>query len=276
MQQRILRLCYLCGEPVEKDSDDDHVVPRQFIKRKQPKVKGFDYAGVLKTHRTCNNKFGGRSAETEVICQQALKLIQVLYNEDCIITREYKKDPSIRIMGINFECLSSFNETDLQFFGLIDVHDKEYDEWASPEFLKQHKSIDLFKKPVNVALSVLAKSAAAILVSRHGFWPKSKWRIMALPHISSDSDVDFDHFFGTTKPFEIGVKLWTKPWDNGDRFTAYKYEGVHVFLNFGYSQDNRNFEHITSAFPAASKLIFESERLIDMIGYDWTTNHFKK
>ena len=41
------KVCYLCGKgiSVEDVVSDDHVVPKQFIKRSQPKTKGFDYAG---------------------------------------------------------------------------------------------------------------------------------------------------------------------------------------------------------------------------------------
>ena len=54
------KLCYLCRKSIEEDNVEsgDHIVPKQFIKRSQPKAKGFDYAGKLPSHKECNNRFG--------------------------------------------------------------------------------------------------------------------------------------------------------------------------------------------------------------------------
>ena len=51
-------ICYLCGLPISGRKSDDHVVPKQLLRRKQPKVKGFDYAGMLPSNAKCNNQFG--------------------------------------------------------------------------------------------------------------------------------------------------------------------------------------------------------------------------
>ena len=273
---QILRLCYLCGEPIEDKSNEDHVFQQQFLKRKQPKAKGFYYAGVLKTHEKCNKLFGGKSAGAEAFSKKALELLHVLHDEDCILTRERKDAPSIKIMLISSECLSSFTEEELRFFGMIDVRDKEYQEWTSKEFILRHEKINPFKKPMNTALSVLAKSAAALLVSGFGFWPNPIWRIMAVPHYSESADVDFDRFFGQTKPLEIGIKVWAKRWQNRDWFVAYKYEGLIVFFSFGGSLDNTNFDNVAHVFHDASKLMFESKKLIDLINHNWVESKYSR
>ena len=51
-------ICYLCGLSISCQKSDDHVIPKQLITRKQPKVKGFEYAGKLPSHAECNNRFG--------------------------------------------------------------------------------------------------------------------------------------------------------------------------------------------------------------------------
>lgn len=84
-------ICYLCGTQVlVSEITDDHVVPKQFIKRSQPKVKGFDYAGVLPSHESCNNEF-----EPEVYSQKALILIKALYDENCFLKRQHRDNPNI-------------------------------------------------------------------------------------------------------------------------------------------------------------------------------------
>lgn len=258
------------------DTNEDHVVPKQFIKRSQPKAKGFEYGGFLRTHGECNNKFGGAGSKAEVICQKALHLIHVLHDENCFLLRERKGRPKDRILAINSECLKSFTKRDLEFFELIDVRQiRDLKQWTSNEFLSKHKPSDTFKKSINIALSVLAKSAAAFLVSRFGFWPNIRWRIVAVPYFSKVPGFDFDVLFGGVKPFEIGVKLWVKKWNDTDWFAAYKVRGICIVFNFINSQDSTIFEQINREFQGGSKLIFQSEKLINLIGYDWASNQLE-
>lgn len=112
-------------------ASNDHVVPKQFIKRKQPKVKGFDYAGVLPTHQKCNNHFGA-----EKMCQKSLELINALYNPGCCLTHQHKDNPSIKILTINSEYLKQFTESDLRFFKFIDARNSSIEEWSNPDFYK--------------------------------------------------------------------------------------------------------------------------------------------
>ena len=53
------KICYLCNEPILPDQkiSGDHVYPKGIMKREQPKVKGFDYAGKVDSHENCNNEF---------------------------------------------------------------------------------------------------------------------------------------------------------------------------------------------------------------------------
>lgn len=276
MVKPILRLCYLCGKPIEDTTSDDHVVPKQFIKRKQPKVKGYEYAGVLPTHFQCNNKFGGKAAKSEVICQKALKLLQVILDENSYLLKERVAKPNDRIMAINSEYLTAFTKEDLEFFDFIDVREiSDYSKWTSHEFLSQFKPSQTFQKSINIALSVLAKSAAAVLVSRCGFWPNRAWEIIAIPYSLKDPNVDLDELFGKVRPFEIGVKLWTKKWNEDDWLAAYKAEEFLVVFNFLNSRDSLMHSQIKRQFNGGSILGFKSKKLMDLIGHDWTANQLK-
>ncbi|MDP2821630.1 MAG: hypothetical protein Q8O52_02970 [Sulfuritalea sp.] len=98
-KQRMVEICYLCGKEIAENdvNSDDHAVPRQMIARTQPKVKGFDYGGVVPTHEECNNEFG-----PETYCVKALKLIEVLHDSNCIYRFPQTEDSSITFLdGLN-------------------------------------------------------------------------------------------------------------------------------------------------------------------------------
>lgn len=154
------KICYLCSLPVDQHSTRDHAVPKQLISRAQPKAKGFDYGGVLPTHPECNNRFG-----PETYCTKALKLIEVLHNPKCVLKLPHKNDPSIRMMALNYECLKGFTKRDLDFFKFIDVRDKTVAEFSNPSFFSGKPKALPLRYALFVALAVLTKSAAALLVA---------------------------------------------------------------------------------------------------------------
>lgn len=260
-------ICYLCGEEIsgEKPSDD-HVVPKQFIKRDQPKVKGFDYAGTLPSHEDCNNRYG-----SEIISQKALELLHILYNPD--IERVHRDNPNIRIKCITTKHLSSFSEYDLNFFGLIDTRNIKYDEWSKPEFFKDKKPLNL-DIPLNIILSVLSKSAAAILVSRFKILPSSNWKIIAVPYYSKNQEIDLDDLLGKIKPFEIGLKLWVKKFENGDYYCFYKHHGFIVLFVFSFLNESINLNIANNVFKNEGKYLFQGRKLNELINYDWAKTKF--
>lgn len=89
--------CYLCGKEIAENdvSSGDHVVPRQLISRTQPKVKGFDYGGVLPAHDRCNNEFG-----PETYCAKALQLIEILQDPKCVSRLQHSACGRVSILAI--------------------------------------------------------------------------------------------------------------------------------------------------------------------------------
>ena len=259
-------ICYLCGkEIIEGMASKDHVVPKQFINRKQPKIKGFDYTGVLPTHEKCNNKFGA-----ERMCQKSLQLIGALYNPECFLIRQHKDNPEIKIMAFNSDYLPGFTKSDLEFFKFIDMRNTPIKELSDTEFYKDKTKTDLCKQALNIALSVLVKSAAAVLVKRFDISPKTWWRILCIPYHGASPTLDFDDLLGDTKPFEIGVKLWViEPFKNNDFFTIYKNQVTLVYIFFWFSGKIAIIEEIKRIFNEAEHLYFEGSRLIDLSEYDW-------
>jgi hypothetical protein len=262
--------CYLCGRPNVGDGiNEDHIFQQQFIERDQPKTKGFDYGGVLPVHEKCNNWFGGKGQGPESICKKALHLIDVLYSESAL-WRVSRKNQAKRLIGIDSSKLPEFTQNDVEFFKLIDATSVSYRELTSDQFLNKHQKINPFQIPINIGLSVLAKSAAGFLVKRFAYPPTEKWRILAIPLRSQNSDFSLDHIIGKTKPLEVGIQLWVKQ-ENSWWFVAYKFNQLLIYFWFEFSASEL-FQEIKGQFGSASCLIYESDALMELVGYNWSAN----
>lgn len=259
-----MEICYLCGKVIETSNvSKDHVVPRQFIVRKQPMAKGYDYAGKLPTHEECNNRFG-----PEAYSQKAIVLTKALYDQDCFLTREHRSDPNIKIMALNPDCFPGFTEADLEYFRFIDVRNVDYKDWSDPLYFKDKKKTNPKRMALNTALSVLCKSAAALLVSRKLTTPPSRWKVLAVPFIGGDN-LDFDEIFGETKPFELGVKAWVKQLEAGDWLVAYKASGIFIYFLFGFVGFDASRALLAPLFEGADKFLFEGGNLVELLNRDW-------
>ena len=257
-------ICYLCGLPVSGQESDDHVVPKQLIKRKQPKVKGFDYAGMLLSHPDCNNQFG-----PETYCKKAMSLIHVLHDNNCFLKRWHPDNPNIEILAIDSNCLSAFSQQDLQFFKFIDVRNKKLSKWSSPSFFTSKPKTNPLKRALFVSLSVLAKSASALLVSRELKYIPKQWRIIAIPYYGKDNKIDFDELVGNTKPFDVDVKIWLKPVNNGNLWVIFKAFDFVTFMFYWFSCISSDIVERSPFRSEAQCFEFQSPRLIDLINYQW-------
>lgn len=260
----MVQICYLCSRPVDQDSTRDHAVPKQLISRPQPKAKGFDYGGVLPTHAECNNRFG-----PETYCIKALKLIEVLHDPNCVSRFQHKSEPSIRMMAFNSECLKEFTERDLAFFKFIDVREKTPADFSKPSFFSDKPKTIPIRDALFVALAVLTKSTAALLVARQLHEPPASWNVLAIPYAGATEAHDFDLIFGATKPFDVGVKVWLRRFQSGDWFALYRAKNVLVFFLFHLSSVTENWNGMLERFRDAERLAFHGARLIDLIDYEW-------
>lgn len=262
-----IMICYLCNREIEENElSEDHIFPQLFITRDQPKAKGFDYAGKIYTHKLCNNKFGG---ESEAMCQKALLLLDTLYKLPTENIGTYSDKP---VMLITNESFSGFTEKDFDFFGLNDLTRIDIKELKNPAIFEEMKKVNPFVKPTNIALSVLAKSAAAFLVKRANITPDSKWNILSIFILLNDDKFDLDKLLGETKPLESGIKIYPKMWDNKDWFVAYKVNSILVLFNFSFSDDTRYNKSISELYPDDPKYLYVSDNLMDLIGYKWNEN----
>lgn len=226
--------CYLCGQPIlGKIESGDHVVPSALITRSQPKVKGFDYAGKLPTHEECNNRFG---PETYVL--KALDLLELLASSDGHHKFQHRHYPNIQIHALDASKLPNFTQRDRSFFKLIDVRSVDHPDWSNPAFFTDKPRTNAKRDALYVALSVLAKSAAALLIKRKLHAVPPSWKIYAVPYSGAIEALDFDDVLGATEPFDAEVKVWLRPLDSPDWLVLYRANSVLVYLVFVFSTHN--------------------------------------
>ena len=259
-------ICYLCGKEITEGdvNSDDHAIPRQLITRKQPRAKGFDYGGILPTHEKCNNEFG-----PETYCVKALKLIAVLYDENCASLFQHAENPSITMMGINSDCLKEFTQRDLAFFKFIDVRENSIADFSTPTFFSGKPKANPKRDALFTALSVLTKSTAALLVVRHLSEVPPQWRVLAIPYTGATDATDFDDIFGNTQPFDVGVKVWLRRTDSDDWFALYRAQNILVFFLFKLSETDTFWNGVIERFQDADRFSFEGEHLNALIDYQW-------
>lgn len=259
------RTCYLCNKPLSENETKslDHVLPKHLKSLTQPKTKGYDYAGTIETHERCNNQFG-----PETYCIKALKLLTIIYDDNCYVLLQHKKHPSITIQAINSDCLRDFTKKDLTFFKFIDASNTSIEDIASPVFYSDKRKTNVRRDALFTSLSVLTKSTAALIIKRNLISIPRKWKVLAFAYVGADT-VDFDKFFGNTKPFDIGVKVWIKKTDTGDMFAAYKAKNLLIFFLFNFSESDKFWNGMIDIFQDTTGLCFEGENLNELIDYQW-------
>jgi len=198
-----------------------------------------------------------------------MSLIHVLYDNNCFLKRRHPDNPNIEILAINSNCLPDFSTQDLRFFKFIDVRNKELSEWSNPSFFTGKPKTNPLEHALFVSLSVLAKSASALLVSRELKYIPKQWRIIAIPNYGKHNTIDFDELVGNTKPFDIGVKVWLKPVNNGNWWVIYKAFDMVVFMFYWFSCISSDIVEISPFRSEAQCFEFQSPRLIDLINYQW-------
>jgi hypothetical protein len=257
--------CYLCGKPVEAHEDSgDHVVPKTLIERTQPRVKGFDYAGKLPSHLTCNNEFG-----PETYASKALDLIAALYDDDCVFEYPHPANPNFQMMALKSTCLPNFTRRDLSYFKIIDATSKSKAEVHDLDLLEGRRPVNPKRLALFTALAVLTKSAAALLVSRKLAATPNAWDVLAIPHVGDAHALDFDDLFGPTIPFDAGVKVWLGQLETNDYLVIYRVKRVIVYFLFRFSASPAAYIRMLEQFTGGSRLRFEGETLMELVNYAW-------
>lgn len=261
-----LMTCYLCGKPMECEGrSKDHVIPKTLIEREQPKVQGFDYAGTLPTHAVCNNEFG-----PEKFASKALHLLEALHNPEALSEYRHPKDPSVRMMKLNSALFPALTRQDLQFFQIIDGRAKSRVELNDLSLIEGGQPTDPRLRALHVALAVLTKSAAALIVSRKLKSVPQKWDVLAIPYVGDADAINFDKLFGKTEPFDVGIKVWLGKLETNDYLAVYRAKRVIVFFLFRFSASAAAWDRMLDRFKSATRLHFVGPALIEVTKHAWT------
>ena len=260
-----MTVCYLCGRPVDDSvGSGDHVIPRTLLGKGPPKVKGYDYGGRLRTHPECNNRFVD---ETHV--RKALQLLGALHDSSTTLVRPVPGGAKGCVIALNEEKLPGFGPRDFRFFGFHDARRDLVASFDDPEYYADKPRADVRKTVLCTTLSVLAKSAAALLASRYLADLPSKWNIVCVPQAGDATGADLSSFFGETRPFALDIRVWTKRFGASSWASIYATGTVMVWFFFLMDDDRNLVEGIRERFPREECLQFQGRSLMDLVGHDW-------
>ena len=255
--------CYLCGQPVDgSESSADHVIPRTLRGKGPPKVRGFDYGGVLPTHPECNNRFGD---ETHV--RKALQLLGALYDSNITLVRTVPGKGNGRVLALNEEKLPGFGPRDFRFFGIHDARTDSVTSFEDPEYYADKPRADIRKTVMCTVLSVLTKSAAALLVSRRLDDLPNKWNVVCVPYVGDGTRAEMSSLFGETKPFAKDIQVTTKRFEANSWFALYATSTAFALFFFLMQDDCGLVTGILKRFDNCVR--FEGETLMELVGHDW-------
>jgi len=258
--------CYLCGKPVDGSaSSADHAIPRTLSGKGPPKVKGFDYGGVLPTHPECNNRFGD---ETHV--RKAIQLLGALYDSNTTLVRPVPGSRNGRVLALNQENLAGFGPRDFRFFGIHDARSDPVADFDKPQYYADKPHFDIRKTMLRPVLSVLTKSAAALLVRRYLDDLPRKWNVVCVPYAGDATKADFSTFFGETRPFAGDIRVWMKRFEGSSWVSIYATKTVMLWFFFLMNDDCNLVGGIRERFPVEECLQFEGDSLMELVGYDWS------
>jgi SEC-C motif len=259
-----LPICYLCGEPIEQDDQNsgDHRIPRVLLGGAQPKRPGFDFAGKAPSHQACNNGF-----RDESVCLAALRILKGLHNPDSMLIRQNRYDPSIEVQFLDSSYFMGLSARDLDYFKIFDGRDLGGLPQAD-HFLGKQKT-NLRREATPVVLSVLAKSAAALLISRHGVAVPARWRIWAAGYTADSSLIqDLRKLPEATRPFGDEVDVWIAN-RNGDFEVFYHAHGVVVYLWFDFEGGAALEALVERKYADTDRWLFDAEKLTHLLGHIW-------
>ena len=122
---------------------------------------------------------------------------------------------------------------------------------------------------VCTSLSVLAKSAAALLVNRHLAVLPESWDIVCVWRAGDATEADLSPVFGETRPFAPDVRVWTKAFESCSWVSVYITRTAMACFFFLIDDDRKLVEGIRERFPDEPCLRFQGTSLMDLVGHDW-------
>lgn len=249
--------------PGEAQSND-HVVPATLISRAQPKAKGFDYGGHLRTHEKCNNRFGD-----ETYASKALDLLRVLNSPRMENPIQHAEHSDISILPIDASLLPHFTARDLKFFEIIDVRNTDIASLSDPNFYADKVKTNPTRSALSASLSVLTKTAAALLIKHHLGTPPSFWRIYAKAYAGNLSGLDLSVFPGLQLSLDAELRVCISELPDENWLVAIAAKDTLVFLAFAFSKRNRVLKELSESRKDSETYVFVGTCISELLITGW-------
>lgn len=257
-------LCYLCGEPITTGQlvTGDHVVPVVFLGKKQPKLPGFDYAGRIPTHQACNNQFSD-----EAFFRQSIHLVELVQSRQMHGVLQSSEYAGIEIVPLTPDQAPTFTNREFRRFSFIDAREIDTETLKNPAFYEDKKKVNLLRIAVQAAISVKAKSAAALLVKRKLRRVPSFWRIYASP-FELEGSPDLCKYFGLEKPFGPTTRASLRQVRPDEWLVVYQHRSLLTFLLFAFHDAELEPRQVLDT-PGCEIHAYSGSTLNSLIGHQW-------
>ena len=216
-------VCYLCGKLMfaGEELSRDHRVPQLMLKNGQPKRNGIRYAGRVITHRACNNHF-----IAEKFFAPAMQILRAVHHPDFDVKGSLAEDPTLPVRFINYGVIGDISQEALERFGLREL----FSRLPTAAEVRRGRPVNLEREITTIVLSVLVKSAAALVQQRFGMSTPSQWRIRAIPClVESGMEAYLAEEFLQGKPFGDGIFASEKEFHHYFE-VVYVAEGIVAYL----------------------------------------------
>lgn len=256
--------CYLCGKPITPDesSSRDHVVPTVLLGKQPPKVRGYDYAGWLLTHSHCNNHFSD-----ETFFNSALYLVQYSRSGNTQDTYQNVNLPNVTVLPFTATQIPKFIDRDFKRFKFIDTRKIAIEELKNPEFYADKSKCNLLQMAMYAAMTVMAKSSAALLVKRELKKVPQCWRIFATPFDVSDGS-NLSSIFGETTPFGPNTKAVLEEICPDEWLVSYQHQNLLILFLFVFHHSDVNLHKVFN-FPESEIHKYSGSSLNELLTNQW-------
>ena len=152
---------------------------------------------------------------------------------------------------------------------MIDVRELDVSELSDPGFYTGKIKTNPIREALPLVLSVLAKSAAALLIKRYLNVVPNFWRIYAQPYIGDLSQFDLSEIVGDSKPFDRGLRVWVIELPHGNWHVVYAAEDTLIYLTFAFNDRRRLLLELKASHPDAHTLKFSGTCVNELLVSGW-------
>ena len=117
-------------------------------------------------------------------------MLEALHDSNTMLVRPAPGNRNGRVLALNEEKLPGFGRRGFGFFGIHNDRNESIASFDDPVYYVDKPRADLRRAVLCTTLSVLAKSAAALLVSRHLADLRSNWNIVCVPYVGDATGAD--------------------------------------------------------------------------------------